>query len=519
MTITSALETDRALEARSVSKTFGTKHALDGVDILVRPGTVHALVGENGAGKSTLAKILAGIQDPDAGTMTIGGAAYAPRDRAEAKARGVNMVPQQLSLVGELSLLENFLLVSPDRLLRRRAAHTLLSRTLERAEVDVDLTVPTRTLTQAHRQLGEIVVALAEGATTLILDEPTASLGPREVGGLFEHLRSLCEGGTAIVLITHRLEEVAAVADDVSVLSHGRLVHHGPAADLSPQRVARLMVGELPPPAARAPRVPGDPLISLREVTAVSDTDADLDAVSLDVRSGEIVGVAGVAGSGQNTLLDVLAGLTAPRSGTYRIDDLDGPRAVDLLARGVAWIPEERSDGLVPSLSLGDTLSLYDNAVGAKPRPARQRPDAAATLREFDVRPVIPTLAAGGLSGGNQQKLLVSRELGTGSPRVVLAYGPTQGLDLRAAQAIRERIVAAAEAGAAVLVASHDLEELIHIADRIVVMFSGRIAAEWPIAEVTTDNVGAAMAGLTPAESPDAASADDLPDTTAKEPS
>ena len=157
--------------------------------------------------------------------------------------------------------------------------------------------------------------------------------------------------------------------------------------------------------------------------------------------------------------------------------------------------------------------------MGAKPRPARERLDAAATLREFDVRPATPTLAAGGLSGGNQQKLLVSRELGTGSPRVVLAYGPTQGLDLRAAQAIRERIVAAAEAGAAVLVASHDLEELIHIADRIVVMFSGRIAAEWPIAEVTTDNVGAAMAGLTPAESPDAASTDDSPDTTAKEPS
>ena len=524
MTSTPALETDRAVMARSVSKTFGTTRALDAVDILVRPGTVHALVGENGAGKSTLAKILAGIEAPDAGTMTIGDTAYAPRDRAEAKARGVNMVPQHLSLVGELSLLDNFLLVSPRRLLRRRAAHALLSHTLERAEVDVDLTVPTRSLTQAHRQLGEIVVALAEGATTLILDEPTASLGPREVGGLFTHLRSLCESGTAIVLITHRLEEVGAVADDVSVLSHGRLVHHGPAADLSPQRVARLMVGELPPPAERALRSPGDPVISLREVTAVSTADADLDAVSLEVRAGEIVGVAGVAGSGQNTLMDVLAGLTAPQHGSFRIDDLDAPRAVDLLARGVAWIPEERSDGLVPTLSLGDTLSLYDTAAkpGAsrsKPRRVGERPDAAATLRAFDVRPAIPTLAAGGLSGGNQQKLLVSRELGAEPPRVVLAYGPTQGLDLRAAQSIRERLVAAAEAGAAVLVASHDLEELLHLADRVVVMFSGRIAGEWPISEVTTDKVGAAMAGLTAVESPDAASTDDLPDTTAKEPS
>ncbi|GAA2961019.1 ABC transporter ATP-binding protein [Microbacterium schleiferi] len=496
MTSTSSFETGRALVARSVSKTFGATRALHDVDIVVRPGTVHALVGENGAGKSTLAKILAGIQAPDAGTMTIGGAAYAPHDRAAAKARGVNMVPQQLSLVGELSLLENFLLVSPRRLLRRRAAHTLLSHTLERADVDVDLTVPTRSLTQAHRQLGEIVVALAAGATTLILDEPTASLGPREVGGLFDHLRALCEGGTAIVLITHRLEEVGAVADDVSVLSHGRLVHHGPAAELSPDRVARLMVGELPPPAERAPRTPGDTVLELRHVTAVSDTDADLEAVSLQVRAGEIVGVAGVAGSGQNTLMDVLAGLTVPREGTVRIDDLDRPRAVDLLERGVAWIPEERSDGLVPSLSLGDTLSLYDNAVGSASRRPKERRDAESTLQDFDVRPANPTLAAGGLSGGNQQKLLVSRELGTGSPRVVLAYGPTQGLDLRAAQAIRERLVAAAESGAAVLVASHDLEELMQLADRILVMFSGRIAAEWPIAEVTTDKVGAAMAGL-----------------------
>ena len=508
MTSTPALETDRAVMARSVSKTFGTTRALDAVDILVRPGTVHALVGENGAGKSTLAKILAGIEAPDAGTMTIGDTAYAPRDRAEAKARGVNMVPQHLSLVGELSLLDNFLLVSPRRLLRRRAAHALLSHTLERAEVDVDLTVPTRSLTQAHRQLGEIVVALAEGATTLILDEPTASLGPREVGGLFTHLRSLCESGTAIVLITHRLEEVGAV----------------PAADLSPQRVARLMVGELPPPAERALRSPGDPVISLREVTAVSTADADLDAVSLEVRAGEIVGVAGVAGSGQNTLMDVLAGLTAPQHGSFRIDDLDAPRAVDLLARGVAWIPEERSDGLVPTLSLGDTLSLYDTAAkpGAsrsKPRRVGERPDAAATLRAFDVRPAIPTLAAGGLSGGNQQKLLVSRELGAEPPRVVLAYGPTQGLDLRAAQSIRERLVAAAEAGAAVLVASHDLEELLHLADRVVVMFSGRIAGEWPISEVTTDKVGAAMAGLTAAASPGAATPGAATATTAKEPS
>lgn len=501
------------LDARSLSKSFGTVRALDGVEIVVRPGTVHALVGENGAGKSTLAKILAGIERPDAGEMALGDARYAPTDRADAKARGVNMVPQHLSLVGDLTLVENFMVVGDRRILNRARARALLRETLERADVQVDLDTPTRLLSQAHRQLGEIVVALAEGTTTLILDEPTASLGPVEVGGLFAHLRALCDLGTAIVLITHRLDEVRTVADDVSVLSRGRLVHHGPAAALSPAHVARLMVGELPEPAPRAARTPGAAVLETRAVSAASGSDANLEGVSIALRAGEITGVAGVAGSGQNTLLDVLAGILSPTSGELVFDGVAAPSAADLLRGGVAWIPEERSEALVPSLSLGDTLKLYDAAVGARPaaRPSksRGRERFTALLREFDVRPPSPGLAARGLSGGNQQKLLVAREIsqvaapGTNAPRVVLAYGPTQGLDLRAAQAVRERLVAAAENGAAVLVASHDLDELIEIADRIVVMFSGRLVAEWPISEVSTDGVGAAMAGLTVSSTPD----------------
>ncbi len=498
-------ETDRALVARSVSKTFGSVRALDEVDFAVRPGTVHALVGENGAGKSTLAKILAGIEPADAGAMTLAGAPYAPRDRAAGKARGINMVPQQLSLVGELSLVENLLLVGDGRIARRREARALLARTLERAGVVVDLDAPTSRLSQAHRQLGEIVVALAEGATTLILDEPTASLGPIEVGGLFDHLRALCDLGTAIVLITHRLDEVRAVADEVTVLSHGRRVHYGPARGLSAGEVARLMVGELPDPALRAPRERGEAVLAVTALTATSETDAAVADLSLTLHAGEIVGVAGVAGSGQNTLLEVLAGLRAPASGTVSFDGTTAPTALQLLRGGVAWIPEERADGLVPTLSLGATLALYDAARGAAPsRRARAADRAAADrLRDFDVRPPVATLAAGGLSGGNQQKLLIARELGrpwpgsaAGAPRVVLAYGPTQGLDLRAAQAIRDRLIAAAEAGAAVLVASHDLDEIRGLADRILVLFSGRLVADLTPAQATTARVGAAMAGL-----------------------
>ncbi|MDF2554469.1 MAG: hypothetical protein K0R60_364, partial [Microbacterium sp.] len=339
--------TDRALVARSVGKTFGSVHALDDVDFVVRPGTVHALVGENGAGKSTLAKILAGIESADAGSMTLDAAPYRPRDRAEGKARGVNMVPQQLSLVGELTLVENLLLVGSGRIARRRAARALLAETRDRAGVDVDLDVPTARLSQAHRQLGEIVVALAEGATTLILDEPTASLGPLEVGGLFAHLRALCDLGTAVVLITHRLDEVRAVADEVTVLSHGRRVHHGPARGLSSAEVARLMVGDLPEPAPRTPRVPGGPVLAAHGISATSGSDAALADLSLTVHAGEVVALAGVAGSGQNTLMEVLAGLRVPASGSVEFDGVASPSAVDLLHGGVAWIPEERADALV----------------------------------------------------------------------------------------------------------------------------------------------------------------------------
>ncbi len=501
--------TDRALVARSVSESFGAVHALDAVDFAVRAGTVHALVGENGAGKSTLAKILAGIESADAGTMTLDGISYAPRDRAAGKARGVNMVPQQLSLVGELSLVENLLLVGSRRITRRGAARAVLADTLERAGVSVELDVPTARLSQAHRQLGEIVVALAEGATTLILDEPTASLGPREVGGLFEHLRTLCTLGTAIVLITHRLEEVRAVADEVTVLSHGRRVHHGPARGLSAAEVARLMVGDLEEPAPRTHRVPGETVLAVHDVHASSETDAALTDVSLELRAGEIVGIAGVAGSGQNTLIDVLAGLRAPTSGSLVFAGRTAPSAVELLRGGVAWIPEERSDALVPALSLGDTLGLYDAARGAgtdRRTRGTARASAGERLTAFDVRPAVATLAAGGLSGGNQQKLLAARELGHvwpgGAPRVVLAYGPTQGLDLRAAQAIRDRLVQAAEAGAAVAVASHDLDEIRGLADRIVVVFDGRIVADLPAQVATTARIGAAMAGIDPAEEP-----------------
>ncbi|WNM25302.1 ABC transporter ATP-binding protein [Demequina capsici] len=509
-------EMDRvALAAWSISKSFGDVQALSGVSIDIQPGRIHALIGENGAGKSTLAKILAGIQPADRGQLLLNDREVEVRDRAHAKSMGINMVPQQLSLVHDLSLVDNLLLSSHGLPARRGQARDLLRATLDSAGVHVDVDIPTGRLGLAHRQLGEIVVALAEGARVLILDEPTASLGPHEVGGLFAHLRALCELGAAILLITHRIDEVGSVADDVTVLSHGLQVFSGPTEGLDSARIAQLMVGDLPPARERAPRAPGAEVLVLDAVSAASRSDSDLHDVSLTVHAGEVVGVAGVAGSGQHLLAEVAVGLEAPLAGSVRIAGREGLDAVTALAAGVAWIPESRADAVVPGMSVGANLTVYGAAVArdASARVAARFGGArgAATtvqeqvLRAFDVRPPRPALAAGMLSGGNQQKLLVARELDTAweggeGPTLVVANGPTQGMDLRASQAIRDRLVAAAERGAGVLVASHDLDELVEISDRIVVLVGGRLVDDMPAASATSDRIGRAMAGLSTAD-------------------
>lgn len=510
--VASHQETDHvALAAWSVSKSFGAVQALTKVGIDVQPGRVHALVGENGAGKSTLAKILAGIQPADSGQLLLNDREVEITGRAHAKSLGINMVPQQLSLVHDLSLVDNLLLASPRLRARRSDARAALAHTLDSAGVQVDIDAPTGRLGLAHRQLGEIVVALAEGARLLILDEPTASLGPHEVGGLFAHLRALCAQDTAILLITHRVDEVLTVADDVTVLSHGHQVFTGPTEGLDADRIAHLMVGELPEAIARAPRERGDAVLTLTEVDAVSDVDSDLQQVSLEVRRGEIVGVAGVAGSGQNLLAEVAVGIAPTQAGEVVRAGSTASDASGALAAGVAWIPDHRADAVVPGMSVGENLTVYAASVDPAPRQrvrtrfSGRRAQAvaaqAAVLTEYDVRPHDPTLAAGNLSGGNQQKLLVARELDAAwtaeSPAsLVVANGPTQGMDLRASQAIRARLVTAAERGAGVLVASHDLDELLDIADRIVVLVGGRIADDIPADEATAARIGRAMSGL-----------------------
>jgi ABC-type uncharacterized transport system ATPase subunit len=475
------------LRGRGLTKRFGDVVALDGVSIALAAGDVHAVVGENGAGKSTLARLLAGELAPDAGEVV-------------ADARPA-MVPQALSLVGELSLVEHVALARGRGRFDARAARGALQAALDRLGAGaIDTDVATLRLSLPECQLGELAVALALGARVLILDEPTSSLGPEQVEALIEAVRSLSADGVAVVLVTHRIREALEAASSVTVLRGGRLVHQGPIADLDADAVAQLMVGELTPAAERVARVPGDVRLEVVGLAA-GDGPGALHGVSLHVRGGEIVGVAGVAGSGQRMLADAIAGLVQPRAGRVVVDGADVTGVPDA---AVAYVPQDRAEGLVGARSGTENAVLLRalrerrlrTRLGLRNRTA-ERALADTLYERFDVRPRRPALRAGALSGGNQQKLLVGRELDR-DPGVVVAHGPTQGLDLRAAAAIRDDLVAAARRGAAVLVLSHDLDEVLALSDRIVVLSAGRITDELHAGEdVDATRLGHAMAGST----------------------
>ncbi|HZN18541.1 MAG TPA: ATP-binding cassette domain-containing protein [Micromonosporaceae bacterium] len=509
------------LEAVGVGKRFGAVVALDAVDLRLRPGQVHALVGENGAGKSTLALMLAGALRPDSGQILLDGAGGVLPNRGAAIAAGIGLVPQALSLIGELTLVENHLLSLAASGMRRRSradARRQVAHAAALAEVELPIDRRTRDLAFAQRQLGEVVLALAQGARVLLLDEPTAAAGPVEADHLLGRVRALADAGTSVVLVTHRLDEVARVADEVTVLRAGHRVHHGRAGALGPHQLAELMVGERAAdeamPGARTgnerARQGGSALdtrarapVRLRAqgLSAAANGGPGLHDVSLAVAGGEVLGVAGVAGSGQRVLAETLVGLCRPARGTVTVDGADvtgAPAAA--VTRGVAYVPDDRADGVV------ETHSLADNAVvlrAGAPELTRaglrlRRPAEAfarAVFARFGVHPPEPDLPAAALSGGNRQKLMVGRELAS-RLAVVVAHGPTQGLDVAAAAVLRRELRAAADAGAAVVLISTDLDEVLSLADRVMVLVGGRLVDEVPGADIDLARLGRAMAGL-----------------------
>jgi simple sugar transport system ATP-binding protein len=500
-----------------IDKHFGAVHANREVTLTVPAGTVHGVVGENGAGKSTLMSILYGFYQADSGEIEIEGRTAQIRGAHEAIALGIGMVHQHFMLVEPFSALDNILLGAEPhwRLPKARAqVRTRLETLMRESGLQVRLDLPVEQLPVGERQRLEILKALFRGARILILDEPTAVLTPQETEQLFDTLRALRARGTTVLLITHKLKEIMALCDAVTVMRAGAVVLDCATADTSVDALAQAMVGRRVQigrlgDAARA--ASDTPLL---EAHGLNWRDAQgtprLVDVSLQLRAGEIVGIAGVSGNGQSELLEVLSGMLAPQAGTLALGSrlftpqhwLDPETAREA---GLAHVPEDRHRrGLVLPFAAWESAVL---GYQRRPRYSRHgwmrqptmQADTARMMDEYDVRPRNVRLASAKFSGGNQQKLVLAREAAP-KPRVLLVGQPTRGVDIGAIEFIHARLRAMAAGGGAVLVVSSELDEILALADRVLVMAGGRIVGERPVAQCDETTLGRLMCGAGEAE-------------------
>jgi general nucleoside transport system ATP-binding protein len=495
--------------AITADKRFGEVTALVGARLEVAPGTIHALVGENGAGKSTLLRIAFGLVRADGGRLVLAGdeidlARHSPR---AARARGLGLVQQHGALVPPLTVVENAVLGRERRpwWLDLAGPAAALARVGREVGLAIDPWARVADLPVGVAQRAEILIALDAGARILALDEPTALLTPGEVEPLFAALRALAAAGTTVILVTHKLDEVGAIADRVTVLRAGRTVATFPG-DAAAAEIARAMVGAEPPPAEGRPAAPEAGAPARLEVQSLAVRGpGGAPALAIDelrVGAGEIVGVAGVEGNGQRALADAIAGLCRA-DGRIAIGgrDVAGASVAARRAAGLAVIAEDRQgEGLVMGATVAENLALGrlgELSPGLRLDRARLRDHAAGLCTGFDVRPADPDLAAAALSGGNQQKLVVARELSRPGLRAVVAAQPTRGVDLAAIRLIHDRLRAAAAAGAGILLISADLDEILALAHRAVVLYRGRLAgaALDPAAGDARTRLGALMTG------------------------
>ncbi|POM27224.1 Ribose import ATP-binding protein RbsA [Actinomadura rubteroloni] len=501
---------DAAVRLTGITKRFPGVVANRDVDLTIERGEVHALCGENGAGKSTLMKILYGMQRPDEGTVEIAGEQVVLRSPADAIARGIGMVHQHFKLADNLTVLENVILGAEPRRFGRidfAAARAAIRDMSARYGLHVDPDSLVQPLGVGDRQRVEILKVLYRGAKVLILDEPTAVLVPQEVDELFANLRELRAEGLTVLFISHKLDEVLSVADAISVIRRGTTVATRlDPAQVTARRLAELMVGsELPTPELRESTVTEDVQLDVAGLTVrTPEGRAVVDDVSLRIRRGEIVGLAGVEGNGQGELIEALMGIRPAASGTIRYGGADVTHWPTRRRReaGIAYIPEDRHrHGLVLEAPLWENRMLghqteRPNARGPWIDRRGARRDTARIAAEYDVRTPGIDVPAGALSGGNQQKLIVGREM-SGAPRLLVAAHPTRGIDVGAQAAIWDALRAARAAGLAVLLVSADLEELIGMSDTLHVILRGRLVAEVDPRSVTPEDLGSAMTGAT----------------------
>jgi general nucleoside transport system ATP-binding protein len=503
-----------AARLRGVTKRFFGVAVNDSVDLCVRAGEIHALLGENGAGKSTTCSILAGLYQPDAGHVQIRGRSVRFGSPADALAAGVGMVYQHFRLVDELTVAENVVLGHPEVPLRvgRRWLFERCREVAHRFGLQLEPDAVVAELAVGEQQRVEIARLLHRGVRVLILDEPTAVLTPQESHVLFQNVRRLTSEGHAIVIVTHKLSEVLAIADTITVMRHGRVVANGPANSYTTASLARQMVGRQTVDVEVSDRIdpPGTIDTNDGDVLEVSglrvhgttraSTITDL---SLRVRAGEVLGICGVSGNGQRELAEALIGMRAAQSGSIRLNgrEIAGESVAKRVALGMSYIPEDRlATGVAPGLSVEDNLLLRSYRDPKLRRGflldyARAVAATQALIDRFDVRGVRLGAATSALSGGNIQRVILAREISR-RPSVVVACSPTRGLDVNATMEVRRVLSGARDDGLAVVLMSEDLEEVLAMSDRVVVMFHGELVGEFTRHEAAVEIIGELMAGV-----------------------
>lgn len=500
-----------AIELRHIHKRFGAVQANQDVNLVVEAGTIHGIIGENGAGKSTLMSILYGFYQADSGEIQVNGTPTRIASSQDAIRAGIGMVHQHFMLVDPFTVLENVVLgaesgFSLDHSLR--TARTALLKLEQEYGLEVDLNAQVDKLPVGLQQRVEILKALYRGADILILDEPTGVLTPQEADELFRILAELRKQGKTIVLITHKLREIMAITDAVSVMRQGQMVAHRKTAETHREELAELMVGRKV--LMELDKQPAQPRSTVLRVDNLSVTGEDgvkrVKDVSFEVRSGEIVGIAGVSGNGQSELLEAITGIQPIQSGSLElsgqvIDASHGLTPADMRQLGMAHVPEDRHRmGLVTS------FPAYENAVlGYHHDPKfngtiemhhdQLVEECQRQMDAYDVRPRDPNLKVSLMSGGNQQKLVVAREMDR-DPALLVVGQPTRGVDIGAIEFIHKRILAMRDAGKAVLLVSVELDEILSLSDRILVMFDGRLMGEMRAAEADERRIGLLMAGI-----------------------
>mgnify|MGYP002399363951 FL=1 len=492
---------------RGISKAFPGVRANDCVDLELFPGEVLALLGENGAGKSTLMNILCGLYRPDAGEIEVRGRRVYIESPRDSQALGIGMVHQNFKLVDSMTVLENIILGMKNQplVLDMKTVRTQVLQLSERYNLKVDPDASIWQLSVGEQQRVEILKLLYRKAEILILDEPTAVLTPQESAELAKVIRLMKSEGKSAIFITHKMEEVMNFSDRVMVLRKGKVVAGIPTVSTSPSELARLMVGrEMLFSIEKNPFAPGRTILKLESICAKDDRGLDaLKEVDLEIRSGEILGIAGVAGNGQKELAEVITGLRKPESGRVRLDERDMSHGspIAMIKAGVAHIPQDRASvGSVGDLSVASNLAMKDYrkpplSAGVFLIPQRMTALAKKLIERFKIMTPGPDTHVKFLSGGNIQKTILAREIGACRSLLVAVY-PSRGLDIGATESVRRRLVDQRDQGLGVLLVSEDVDELIQVADTIAVLFEGKVMAVMPSKEAEPERLGLLMAGV-----------------------